>query len=350
MAKDKVIEKKLQEVLSRMAPSLQMSFLDYVAVLAGRISVSIVAQLIAEKQVDEILRRLRLGQDSDWSDFYGYLTEAIAAGGAVVASSIPKGAVIDPYTGDEIAFTFNGRSPQAEAWARTRLADLIVEVSDDQKAMVRSVIERGLASGQDPKSLALDLVGRLNRATGMREGGFIGLTNYQAGIVNNVKYKLDSLSSGYFDYALRDKRFDKTIRQAIEDGTPLSEAYKQKVLQAYRQRLLKYRGEVIARTETLDALRSGKDEAFRQLIESGDLIEGATITITWHTTLDGRERPSHDSLNGVKVRYGEYFNPRPGVYLAYPGDRHHSPGNSKGLAAETIQCRCHAEYNVEYDK
>ena len=51
-------------------------------------------------------------------------------------------------------------------------------------------------------------------------------------------------------YDLRDHRFDATIRRAQREVVPLSQDRIEKMLGRYRERFIKYRAEVIARTES----------------------------------------------------------------------------------------------------
>jgi hypothetical protein len=63
----------------------------------------------------------------------------------------------------------------------------ITEIVADQKTAVRNFLEAGLAEGANPRTTALDLVGRISGASGKREGGVIGLTSSQEGWVRNYR-------------------------------------------------------------------------------------------------------------------------------------------------------------------
>ena len=151
------------------------------------------------------------------------------------------------------------------------------------------------------------------------------------------------LDAGYFSRARRDKRYDRLVMRAIKDGKPLAEADIRQIMQRYRDRLLNLRGETIARTEALNALRAGRHEGYQQLIDSGN-VRADQVTVTWSATMDGRTRDSHQALNGQNIRFGQLFtSPLTGARLEYPGDTTHgAPGE------ETIACRCLAEYSIRY--
>jgi hypothetical protein len=201
--------------------------------------------------------------------------------------------------------------------------------------MVRAVLVNGLERGYNPRKTALDLVGRMNMATGRREGGLIGLTTRQAEWVSNAGTELDALDRSYFNRILRDKRYDSMVSKAMRNGKPLSAADRGMILGRYSDRMLKYRADTIARTETITALRAGQREGYDQLIDSGR-VQDHQIERTWDATGDDRTRPDHMAMNGQTVAgMATPFIAPDGSQLMYPGD------TSLGASDEqVIQCRC----------
>lgn len=190
--------------------------------------------------------------------------------------------------------------------------------------------------------MALDLVGRINRATQRREGGIVGLTSQQAGYVINARKQIEALDAGYFDRKLRDKRFDRTVAKSIRDGKPLARADIDRITARYADRLLAHRGEVIGRTEAIAALHAGQFEAARQLVESGK-VRADQITKVWDATGDARTRPSHAAMDGQAVGLNEAFTTPGGYRMMHPHDA------SLGAPAdEIIQCRCFMAIRVKY--
>jgi HK97 family phage portal protein len=83
--------------------------------------------------------------------------------------------------------------------------------------------------------------------------------------------------------------------------------------------------QTIVRTETMDALTFGTNEAY---IQSG-IVDGKE----WVTTIDGRERNSHAELDGQTVGVNEKF--------VVPSNGHSTDRpHGFGIAEEDIQCRC----------
>lgn len=203
-------------------------------------------------------------------------------------------------------------------------------------------MQDGIERGANPRDTALDITGRINRATGRREGGILGLTSGQTDAVIRARRELLDLDAGYFSRKRRDARFDGIVSRAIKDGKPLSKADVDRITGRYKDRLLNYRGEVIARTETLAALQAGKSEGFEQLIDAGK-VRADQVTKTWRATGDGRTRDSHLAMNGQSVKLREAFTTPDGHKMMHPHD------NSLGApASETIQCRCFYEIKVKY--
>lgn len=210
--------------------------------------------------------------------------------------------------------------------------------------MVRNVLQNALEKGQNPRKAALDMVGRIDRLTGKRTGGFIGLSDNQAKYVMNARDDLETLNPRYFKKALRNKRFDSMVAKSIKDGKPLSQDQISKITGRYKQRLLKHRAETIARNESITAMRAGRHEGFAQLVESGGVTDDQ-IERTWDATGDARTRDDHRSMEGQKVRgMSTPFVAPDGSRMMYPGDT--SLGAATG---QVIQCRCFEKVRIRYD-
>lgn len=202
-----------------------------------------------------------------------------------------------------------------------------------------------MQAGQNPRATALQIVGRINRATGRREGGILGLTSGQARYVANARAELsDPAAMGYYlKRSLRDKRFDQIVLQAMRDGKPLAQADIDRITARYSDRLLKYRGDVIARTETIASTHAGQKEAMQQLIDTGR-VKASQIRKVWRPTGDKRTRDSHMALHGESVQFDRPFtSPATGALMMHPGD------TSLGARGEdVIQCRCWIETRIDY--
>lgn len=209
---------------------------------------------------------------------------------------------------------------------------------------MRETLQAGLEAGRNPRGTALEVIGRIDRASKRRTGGIVGLTRGQAGYVAAARAELadPDLMANYLTRARRDRRFDGIVRRAMRDGRPVAQADIDRIAARYSDRLLAYRGDVIARTETLTSLSAAREEAMRQLIDTG-AIRADQVTKVWRATGDGRTRDTHQAMNGQKARIDGLFTTPTGFRMAHPGDTSHgAPGS------ETIQCRCYMEFKVDY--
>lgn len=156
--------------------------------------------------------------------------------------------------------------------------------------------------------------------------------------MRNYERQLRELDRGALARELRDSRFDRTVRGAINRGEPLTQGQIDKMVARYRQRALKLRSQTIARTEGLRVAHEGVDEMYRQAIESGQL-QGDQLIRIWRTALNERVRDfstgaqtSHRTMHGQKRLVGESFVSGGGNLTLNPG--------AFGVALEDINCRC----------
>jgi hypothetical protein len=260
---------------------------------------------------------------------------------AAIASTFVAGgqSIADMAPGYAARFGFDGRATRAAAWASNHIGGLVQGIVDDQRDMLRSVISQQVFDGKGPRVAALEITGRGQP----RVGGFIGLNSVQAETVRNVAADLAALDSRYFTRSLRDKRFDGIVRKAIKDGTPLSQVDIDRITARYADRALAYRGKVIARTESITALRAGRREGLEQAVEQG-AVNPERVTRKWNATGDARTRIDHAEMDGQEVQgLDEPFTFPDGSQAMYPGD------SSLGAPAEQIaQCRCFEEHVIDW--
>ncbi|WP_420465613.1 phage minor head protein [Panacagrimonas sp.] len=324
--------------LARLEPTVLRAYLAEVRRLTSNAPVAEIERLISSGDVAGIATALRMDA-SALSELLESIRTVYITGGVFEASSIrpPKGAGI-------ARLRFDVRNIRAEEWLRDHSSRLVTRVIDDQRDAIRVTVSNGAQIGRAPRSTALDIVGRISPQTGRRAGGIVGLTSNQAGYVANARAQLldPEQMAGYFDRQLRDRRFDGIVRRAMEAGKPVKAADIDRIVGRYSDRLLRQRGEMIARTETLSAFNAGSDQVYTQAVEAGQ-IRADAVTATWVATRDGRTRDSHAAMSGQTVAYGEPFRTPSGYLMRYPGD--------SGLgapAAEVIQCRCVARRRVDF--
>jgi hypothetical protein len=225
----------------------------------------------------------------------------------------------------------DGNAPRAVEWARQHVGGLITDIIEDNRTAIRGIITQQLVDGVGPRQAAVAVRGQ------------IGLTAQQTGFVANARAQLTNLDAGYFTRQLRDRRFDGIVRRAIADGKPLASADIDRITGRYAERLLKHRSEVIARTESITALRMGRREGIQQAIEQGAIAPDALKRV-WSTSADDRVREDHVAMDGEEVEGIDTPWTLPdGSQMMTPGD------TSLGAdPSTTIQCRCYEAFVVDW--
>lgn len=244
---------------------------------------------------------------------------------------------------------FNVRNFAVEEELRSNSSALITRISDEIKQNIRFTLSQGQSRGDNPKKTALDIAGRINPSTKKREGGIIGLQSRQVQWVESARSYLEKGDKRYFTLGLRDKRFDKIVLKSFEQGIPLKKDDIEKLLTAYKSRSLKYRAEMISRTEVIQSINRAENRAHVQGIEEG-LFSKEAITKEWDDTGDRRTRTTH-AVMGSKygrdkgIPFDQPFLSPSGAEMLYPGDK-----SLDAPAEEIINCRCKATYRVDWLK
>jgi len=358
MATTVVSRNEIERLLNELEPQMRDAFLEAIADITDEVVLNDLVERIAAGDIDGAIQTLQIAPPvfSRVADvFYmAYLNAGNVVAGDIRKISVPKSRMPRPEIfqpelpgGGKLIVYFNVRNPQAEQYLRTESSRLVTGLTDVAKESVRVGLSEGMTKGQNPRKTALDVVGRISKKTGRREGGVVGLSQNQVEYVNNARDELLSgdpvLMERYLGRMRRDARFDAKVRRAIAAGKPVSADDVMAMVGRYADRLLQLRGETIARTETILALHAGQEEAMRQAIETGKVDTNDIVKI-WRSAKDGRVRDSHIVLDGKKVGFSEYFiSPATGSRMLHPGDRNHG-----ALPEDVINCRCHAEYKVDY--
>ncbi|MCI2243786.1 hypothetical protein L3067_04085 [Xanthomonas sp. PPL568] len=345
--------RELLLLAEQLEPDIAKAFVQAIYAIRGQAAVQVIADLLQAGRIDDVLTAL--GFDAPrFSGLAEAVRQAFVAGGTAGVAELPRMTLkLDPViTGSYrpkavspvLRPSFDLRNPAAEAWLRDNSARLVTRIVDDQRQLIRGVLQRGMAAGRNPRQSALDIVGLVGE-TGRRSGGVVGLTAQQGQFVANVRAQLASgdpaQMAAYFDRARRDKRLDGIVKRAIAAGKPVAQVDIDKIAGRYADRLLALRGEMIARTESITSMNAGREEAFRQQIEAGALAP-ENVVATWSATGDKRTRHSHAAMNGQRRTFGQPFQSPSGAQLMYPGDTSLGAGPE-----EIVGCRCTKQYRVD---
>lgn len=333
--------KQLDAFLRGQEASIARAFRQSVAQIKSQARIAELEAAIRANDLEAAMRAAGLRPGS-WTVVSEAVRASYIAGGVfAVTTAVPK----------RYGFQFDPINPRAIDWLLAESSRLVTDITTHQREAVQVIMSAGVAEGRGPRSVALDIVGRVGR-TGRRQGGVIGLHELFAGYVNGrvdtydrfipgMRQELENLDGNYFTRTRRDRRYDRLVRRAIEEGRPLPQSAIDTIIGRYEDRLLQTRGETIARTEAIRAMNASAEESLRQVVDDG-LAEPDAVEREWDATLDSRTRPSHAAASGQRRRVGEPFDI--GGYPAlYPGD----PALPAG---ESINCRCFLRPSVDFSR
>lgn len=331
---------RFEQLVSSFSPLLRAAFVEAIDDIRSNIVLRRVVERLEKGDVNGAIEAMHLDADA-FAKLELAIAEAYNAGGAATVENLPR--VTDPE-GNRVVFRFGVRNPEAEAWLRVHSSTLVTRIVDDQREAIRAALTEGLARGDNPRRTALDVVGRVSRTSNRREGGIIGLTAAQESYVARARQELLSgdaeAMAHYLTRGRRDKRFDRAVTKALNDGKPLPRETVDRIVGRYSDRLLDLRGEMLARTETMTSLGKSRDDAIRQQIAAGK-IDAADVTKHWRSAGDNRVRHTHRILNGKTAPMDGFFASPSGAMLRYPGD-------PNAPVSEVSGCRCWMEYKIDY--
>ena len=320
---------RIIDKLDSLEPAVKKAFLDAVAEIRSSITLTRLEAAIDAGDAAEAVRLAGLRSEAQWARITESTRNAFIEGGIFFAETAPA----------SIPFAFNMTNPRAQEWLRNRSSDFVTEIVRDQRDAIRVALDAGTARGDNPRRTALDIAGRMNRRTGRRQGGIVGLTSQQARFVENARDELLRGDTAYLQRKRRDRRFDSLLIRAADEGKGLSQADADRVAARYSDRLLQLRGENISRTEVLGSFNGGNFESLQQAVEQG-LVNPDNIQRVWRDASDGRVRDTHAAVDGTVVGMDEPFIVG-GAPLMFPGD-------PNGPAAEIIGCRCVSRNVVDW--
>ena len=359
--------KAFMRLLDDTWPGVQSEFVAAMRQARAGVDMKALEAAIARGDVEAAFRALRF----DAADLFKTdtaITRALTAGGNYQMESFQHATRRAPIA-DRIVQSFGGRNERAERIALDLGARLVTEVLDDTRVLIAQTIRAGLEAGAGPLRTALDIGGRV--VNGRRQGGLVGLHSNQAQQVQSMRTALSSTNGvgvrrvitdpltgkqraikdfwigrdGTLKstFTTRNRQSDGAIFRAIRDGKALPQSTIDRAAQGYSNKLLKQRGETIARTETMKALSAGRHEAVAQLIENtNNDVQAQDAKGKWDATGDGKTRETHAAADGQIRAYGEPFTVG-GFSMMFPLD-----ASLGAPAEEIINCRCYEEIIIDF--
>lgn len=327
-------ESDIKALVARLEPSIRKAYIKAVEETRSRASIRLLEDTIRRGDLTRLVSLLQPGASST-ALLEQAVQETVVAGGGFEARKAPVG-----------VFRFSGQNERAQRIVREQGARLVTKMVEGQRDALAEVMTRGLVANRNPRKTALDMVGRIDKGTGRRTGGVLGLNGPQAEYVERARSELGGVGRGgkggnYFSRERRDRRFDKMVRRSIDTGKPLTSEQVERITGRYSDRLLQLRAETISR-ETVGIMNKGRSEALDQMVEEG-LVEDQDTKKTWHSTGDSRDRDTHAEMDGQERQRTEPFTSPSGARMMEPGDTELGAGPE-----ETTNCRCYMSIEIDF--
>jgi hypothetical protein len=250
---------------------------------------------------------------------YNQVREAIRRG---LVQGVPYFARDLPGAGrinGRLVVSFDVLNPRMIDAVRELETRVITTLDESIRDTVKAFVENGIRDGVNPRTVARNL-----RAV-------IGLAPNQETAIRNFERALrgENPNASPLDYQLRDRRFDRTLAK----GEPLTEEQIDRMVTAYRKRMIAFNAETNARTAALDTQKLAQRLSFEDAIAKG-IVSRDRMRKTWIGVMDDRERDTHRAMEGVTVGFDD-------VFVLPDGKRELIPGDGE------FNCRCVARYSQD---
>lgn len=199
---------------------------------------------------------------------------------------LPKGGKVNGRT----AVVFDALRPRVIEAMRTLETRVITTLHQDVRDAVRQAFARGIEARQDRRAVARSI------------RSVVGLSARGEQAVANFRRMLETGDRAALARLLRDARFDRTLDKALgADGTGLSAAQVDTMVNAYRRRSVAAYAETISRTATRDAYKLATRESWESAIDRG-IVPGDSVRKRWlHLDEQDNPRPHHAAMQGETV-------------------------------------------------
>jgi hypothetical protein len=289
----------LHDIADSAAPEVRRRFLDAIKAIRGTVKEAKLRAALETGNIDTVMEVL--GLDRALGPIEPGLLKPLEAtareAGGAALDATP--AIADAVRGGQLAMRFDAINPHTVQSVRTYGFNLIRQVSDDTRDGIRAIVANAMEFGGHPSEQARQI------------RSLIGLTENQADAVANFRRLLEARDPEALTRGLRDRRFDSTLLRVLGDEgvDDLSAEQIDRMVERYASRMLDFRANTIARTETISAARIGTQNAWVQATENG-LLDRADVRQGWMVTPDDRlciYCAAVPALNPDGVRLGEQF-------------------------------------------
>lgn len=319
----KAQQKALLKIADHYEGKLRRAFIQAVNNVQDAASLKKLAEVVQTGSISKVMTALdldafsiELGAFSDeWQE--GYIKSGVAA--AQQAE--------DGTAGANVRFRFDPMNPRSAAFAGGYTYDLIQDVTKKTREAVGAIIESAMKVGKHPYQSAREI----KQVVGLDARRAQALAGYRKALEEGSSRALALDIGGNAAASIRSAYYNDSMTQDKIN----------KLVEGYRQRLLRQRAQTIARTESMRAASMGNREAWTQALEQTNQPL-ASFKRYWIATNDDRTRPDHleiPVINADGVGMNEPFRLPDGGTIMFPHDPDAPP-------EQTINCRCTLAYEV----
>ncbi len=258
---------RLQQLAERLEPTLRAAFLRFL-------------NSLRPDQLPGLIARLESGDVAAVVDLI-FGTEAVTSATAALRSTFAESMLRLVRTRSRDLSASLRLTVEAPVFSPTLIRavrrwedDAFRRVLEDTRNGLRETIAAELTRGIGPRQVAVALKSDVSLA---------GLTAYDAKIVQSFREALEEgRVKDALGRALRDKRYDKSLT-----GKALKPEQIEKMVAAYRRKLVAFRSETFARTAAIQAANEASSESWRAAVAQG-AIPAAEVKRYWVVAQDER--------------------------------------------------------------
>lgn len=283
---------RITRLADRLAPRLRTALLAVLRSITGAASLRALEQAIERQGAEAVLGLFESAEAS------AALAQLRATYGAAVYAAAAETTRLLPRLGPigALRVQFPVTSPSlavaVQAWENDAFARIRREMRDG----IRETVAREIARGVNPRQVAVALKSPTSA---------VGLTAYDAQIVDSFRAALTGGRDGIpsreaLGRMLRDRRSDPVLARAIRAGRPLDEATVDRMVGAYRRKLVAWRAETFARTSAIDAANAGQLAAWQAQVDAG-VVAATAVRRYWIVSPDERLCPTCAPVPGLNA-------------------------------------------------
>jgi hypothetical protein len=326
------------DLIRRLEPDLRKAFEAAVADLREGVDFRALIAALQAGNIEAAVLALNI-EPAAFQRYAAVKTGMFEAAGAATVASITLPGIV------QTAIRFDMRNPGAERWIASEVGTRITNIVQEQIQTVRDTILAGYQRGEGPQTIATDIAGRV--INGTRQGGVLGLDVPRAERLEKVRNGIKtpegvrSLVIEGRDGTLKmrykvNPASEKAILAAYRKGEAVPAKSQERIVTQYGNRLLKERGETVARVETAQSVMSARRQAWDQVNVPPEAIGKRWV----HGGGVKEQRPHHVAMSGTIVRGRDtpfIFSNGATLQMAHDPD---------GPASEVILCGCNTEFFV----